>query len=357
MATRKKRPHERNVKRYVVGTGEDADFTPERIQLLAYQLARWFASDMCDRNYEDPMLEAKDIIRQCLLGQTKEGKVWSTCPAAFESRIKIKALYDMNLDQGVPSRKAKAPNATLGKNPKAVSAVNQAMRNMVPAGATTDKESYRKKIETDILREYPELDNPAHRPNVERLSLIYAEQQVISKEVMIGLTGKKREDALRQLKVLEEMAERTMKLLDIHPDSLRKKMDQQREGTLGELIAILEADDQFLEREKMWALQAALQLWYMTQHDNGRGDGPQIEPFELWHMTRSRPVDYTCECGREVTLIEGFTPEDLFQFLVKRGGLTPTTPVIPGVKEKDLEGMDKELGPDPKEEPAAEESE
>lgn len=328
-------------KQYIVGDKEKgADFTPEELELLAYKMAEWFRSDECDRQYEDPIKEAKDIIHQCLLGITADGRPWRNCPHDFEARIRTKSLYDMTTGKGRPSARLKHPDAVRAKDPAAEKAA-QTVRTMNPISAGFDQDKYRKRVEQDILKEFPELDNPAHRPNVERLSLIYTQQKVIDHELTIGVPDSKKAEKLAQLSTLEQMAERTMKLLDIHPDSIRKQTQKQKQGTLGDLVATLDGDEDFKDREKIWALQAALQLWWCHEHPNGRGDGPNLEAWEIWHMTRTRPIDFTCKCGRTFELVEGFTPEELRDYLIRQGVLV-TEPVIPHILDsQDLRGLDK----------------
>jgi len=39
--------------------------------------------------------------------------------------------------------------------------------------------------------------------------------------------------------------------------------------------------------------------------------------WEIWHKTRNKPVKYTCRCGEIVTLLGGFTPEEIEKALVQ----------------------------------------
>lgn len=326
-------------KQYVVAADGSGDFTPEEIDKITLRIATWYSSPNSGRAYPDPFEQAKKHVQEALLCETSDGRTWKRAPEDFEGRIKIKCQYDIINDVGHVSGGRVQEFGGRALDPKAKAGAGS-IRSNNPAVAGFDAEKYRAKFEKEFLTDYPELDNAAHRQNVKRLSLINAQQQVIDIELSTGLRGKAREEALSALETLEKMSERTMKLMDIHPDQLRKRVSQQKEGSFSELVAKLEDDKEFLERERIWAMQAALQLWWMTQHDNGRGDGPQLEEWELWHMTRSRLINHKCECGREYPLVEGFTPQELHDYLVKRGVLVyePLKPLVPdgavdGMKE------------------------
>jgi hypothetical protein len=190
----------------------------------------------------------------------------------------------------------------------------------------------------EILNAYPELDTPAHRPNVKRLALLYSAQERIGLELPT-LKGKDRDNAITTLSTLQRSVSDTMKSLDIYPDQIRKRTAAQTDGSVGDLVAMIDDDDDFRERERLWALTLALQLWWMTQHANGRGDGPQISDFEMWHMTRTRPINYECKCGHKVVLVEGFTPEELRDYLIANGVLLKK-PVVPNyITEEELDGL------------------
>ena len=77
----------------------------------------------------------------------------------------------------------------------------------------------------------------------------------------------------------------------------------------------------------------------MSEHPNGNKTDRQLHPFEIWHLTRSRPIDYTCECGKRVTLVEGFEPMELRDWLVSEGVLVekPVNPQL--ISEEELEGL------------------
>jgi hypothetical protein len=326
----------REVRQFAIGK----DFTETEIELLILQLSKWFSSPECDRQFDDPEQAARDIVKQCLDGVTKDGSPWKLAPAEFSTRIKVKSAYDMTTGKGIAISSVKSPHAVrrLDKDAKDNGAK---IGDMQPALIGFDMEEFRKAEEAKLLSNYPELNNPVYLPHVRRLTLLYAQQEVIDRELQLASSGKKREDALRQMETLNKTLESVLKILDIHPESLRKKIKESADGTLGDLVAVLDADDEFPEREKMWSLQAALQLWSMTVRTNGRGDGPQMTDWEVWHATRSTPMEFTCRCGIYYPrLIRGFTPRELRDYL-KTNGVLIDQPAIPKlITVEDVAGLD-----------------
>ncbi len=318
---------------YTVGTGSDDDFTPDQIELLTMQIRDWFISDECDRNYADPYKEAKDKIEQCLQATNAKRQPWlRTIPKTFESRIKVKTLFDMEDGEHISQDRAKTPAA------RANQSHGQSLKDKATKVTSAKVTKYQDDVEQDILQAYPELDNPVHRPNVVRLAMLYAEQERIRIE-MPGAQAGVRIKKIETLALLERTIKDCMKALDIFPDQIRKRMDKNREGSVGDLVALIDEDLDFKAREKRWAQVLALQLWWMTKHPNGKKTGPQIHDFEMWHLTRTRTMHYTCKCGVEVQLVEGFTPDELLEYLAQEGVLIEK-PILPQLyTEEDLDGL------------------
>jgi hypothetical protein len=325
----------REIKQFVIGK----DFSETEIELLVMRLSKWFQDENCDRQFDDPEQSARDIVQQCLDGTTKDGSPWKVAPAEFATRIKVKAAYDMTTDTGIKISAVKSPNAVrrLDKDAKDNKAK---MGDMQPALINFDMEEFRRAEESKLLLHYPELNNPVYLPHVRRLTLLYAQQEAIDLELQLATNNKKREDALRQMETLNKTAESILKILDIHPESLRKKIKESADGTLGELVAVLEADEEFKHREHLWSLQAALQLWSMTVRRNGRGDGPQLTEWEVWHATRSTPMEFTCRCGAHYPrLIRGFTPKELKAYLIEHNVLVEQPAIPKLIATADVAGL------------------
>lgn len=329
-------------KQFVVGKIEEgADFTPDWIESVIYRIALWYKDPACDRNYEDPVEMARQKIQECLLGTTEDGSPWRNVPREFNARVRAKCGFDVETMKGIPSRRVKSPLAERALDKKAQEAA-KGLDDVNPFVDSFDADAFRKQMETDLLSTFPELDNPAHLPNVRSLTMYYAEREKIDRQLGAGVSDAKRSTLLQSLRSIEEMADTTMKRLGVHPDQIRKKISDKGASTVADLAALVEGEsikDEFRKREKVWALQLALHLWWMSQHRNGIGNGPNLHDFEIWHMTRSRPVKFTCRHGETYTVIEGFEPRELREFLEKEG-VVIEEPVLPGFYNKDdLKGL------------------
>lgn len=328
------------VKQFRVGSrAAGDDFDKAEIEALIYKIALWFGSPECDRQYADPIESAQQMVQECLLAQTKEGKPWTNCPQDFEKRVKAKCSYDMAVGKGIPAPRVKGTaNGGRALDRKAQEQAKE-LGDSVPSLADFDQETFRSNMERDIYDSFPELDNPAHRPNVRSLALYYAQREVIDRDLAANPRASTRETLLKSLKLISDMADDAMKQLGIHPDQVRKKINERTSSTVADLVAHIGDDPDFKHREKVWGLQLALQLYWMSEHHNGRKNGPQMHDWEIWHLTRSRPVQFTCRHGETYTVIEGFTPRDLRAYLVKEGVLVEE-PVIPGlIDPRALEGL------------------
>lgn len=312
-------------KQFVVGGGPNADFSQSEIDLLAYKIAEWFNSDICDRNYPDPLEAAKTKIKECLLAETAAGKPWQSCPDLFEDRIMAKTLYDMRTGEGKGAPRRKSPQATRKLDPDAASGAKDVM-NSDPVLAIVNQEEIRKETVADVLDSFPELDNAAHLPNVRRLGNLYAQAQVIEMKLQMSNSAVTQDQLLQNLERVDKMIERTMKTLGIHPQQVQKKIDDRAAMSVADFVALVEDDDDFRALNKIWAQELALLLWWMANHPNGRGTGPNVHPWEIWHFTRSKPFNFTCSCGKEYKhLLDGFEPDELFDYLVQEGRLVEDT--------------------------------
>jgi hypothetical protein len=327
-------------KQFVIGNVEEgADFTKDWIESLIYQIALFYKSPESDRNYDDPVLMARQKIQECLLGTTETGDPWKAVPRAFEDRVRAKCGFDIASMKGIPSRRVKNPAAERAIDKAAI----EAAKELDDLDITQfNAEQFRQNMERDLLLTFPELDNPAHLPNVRSLTMYYAEREKIDEKLAHGVNDSKRLQLLDSLRKIEEMADTTMKRMGIHPDQIRRKIADKGASSVSDLAAVVEGEalkDEFKKREKVWTLQLALQLWWMSKHRNGAGTGPQVHDFEIWHMTRSRPVKFKCRHGETYNLIEGFEPHELREFLLKEGVLIEE-PVISGLFTGDaLKGL------------------
>ncbi len=315
----------REIRKFVIGK----DFSEAEIELLILKLAKWFATPECDRNPADPESYAKDVVFQCINAQTKAGEPWKNAPVKFADRVRIKAAYDIETNQGIAMKVNKNPDAVRANN-KAASDNYKKIQGMNPLSAEFNVTDYRDTQEKKILEAYPDLDTVAMLPHVKRLSTLYAQQEMIDHDLLLAGSAAKRKELLTTMETLNKTIDSVLKILDIHPESIRKKIKESADGSLGDLVALLDGDEDFRKREKLWSLQAALQLWAMTVRTNGRGDKPQLSVWELWHMTRTAPMTFTCKSCNTFypSLVSGFTPKQL-KDLLKAEGILVERPVFP----------------------------
>lgn len=316
---------------FVVGdVSQGADYSQDYIDKLVYRLALWFQDPECDRTYDDPVGAARQKLKECLLGITEDGSEWRSAPHEFAARVKAKCAFDIEKDAGIPSRRVKSPLAIAKQKEREAEAGAANVGRDLADVFGFDAEAFRTDLQADLLKTFPELDNPAHLPNVRSLVMYYVEREKIDRQLGLGVSDAKRLTLLDSLRKIEEMADTTMKRLGIHPDQVRKKIADKGASSIADLVALVSDDADFKQRERIWALQAALQLWWMSEHTNGSGNGPQLSDFEIWHLTRTRPVKFTCRHGETYTVVEGFEPTDLRNFLVREGVLVEE-PVLPGI--------------------------
>jgi hypothetical protein len=325
----------REIKQFVI----DKDITSQEVERLTLKIAEWLRDPKCGRRSEDPVNEAKSIMQQCLDATTKDGDPWRNAPETLRNRVRIKAAFDIETGEGIPAPRVKAPHAVRALE-KAARQNKAKLDDVNPYLAEFDIERFRQDQESSLLEAFPDLENPATLPHVRRLSLLYAQQEMIDRDLLMTANTNKRAGLLQTMETLNKTIDSLLKILDIHPESIRKKIKESAEGNLGELVAILDGDE-FRERERIWSLQLALQLWSMTVRPNGRGDGPQITPWEFWHMTRSIPWSFTCQCGKHYPhLVSGFTPKGIKRMLLEKGVLITKSvyePIIPSEAVKDLD--------------------
>jgi hypothetical protein len=331
-------------KQFVVGnTADGADFSTHEIDALIYRIALWFGSAECDRNYDDPVASAREKIQECLLAENSSGDPWKNCPAEFAARVKVKCAYDMLTGKGIPAPRVKHPDAVRALDKKAQAAA-KGLDDSNPILADFDQSAFRTDLEQRILAEFPELDNPAHLPNVRSLTMYHAQREIIDRELQAGIgNANKRLTLLESLQRIEVMADVAMKRLGIHFDQVRKKIDSKGASSIGDLVALIGDDRDYATLEDVWRKQLALQCWWMSEHHNGRRTGPQLHDWEIWHMTRNRPVRFKCRHGEEYVIVEGFTPKELYEYLKARK-VVIAEPVLPHlIKPEWLEHMEEHL--------------
>jgi hypothetical protein len=326
------------IKQFIIGNDiGDGDFSHAQIEEMIVNLAKWFAAPESGMSYPDPLETARAKVRECLLGVKADGSVWQQAPDDFRKRLKIKANYDYKAKRGVPVKK-RTRERNVDKTAKA-KATGVRVTKMQPVHATTNVEAESESFTADILSVFPELDNAAHRPTVEALGDVYAQRKVISAELKLGVTASKRDTLLNQMKTIEMMTDSMMSKLGIHPNQVRKKIVDEADSSVADLVAHISDDKEFQKREKQWSLQLALQLWWMSEHNNYVQDGPNVSDWEIWSLTRSRPIRHKCKCSYECVLVEGFEPHELRDMLLHEGVLIEQPVMGNFMTAEDLAGL------------------
>jgi hypothetical protein len=168
----------------------------------------------------------------------------------------------------------------------------------------------------DLLTKYPHLDNPVYKPKVEELAETIVKSRMISSD-FIASRGRELELLSKIRESLHNQIGQLMKFLEIAPEQRVKKTLETKNSDVGSLISRLESyGEVWAEYEKLDSLRELIQKYRMLKSQ--RLDGtPQLDAWELWHMTRNRPINFTCECGKTYELLGGFTPEEIEQALIQ----------------------------------------
>lgn len=321
--------------RYKIGV----DFTEEQIKKWLEQLTWWVSTRM--PNIENPSEYAEKVIKAGLNGTKIDGTAWSGVTKDFYKRVKQLAGFDLNLGIGV-----REPTKRTIVHPTHTAAKTAELPPLDLKEGMELRQSYIK----ELIQKYPHLDTPVYKPKVEELAETVVKSRMISADFLAakGQTlerlGKVRESLHKQIGEL-------MEFLEISPKQRITKTLDAKNSDVGSIVARLEAyGDTWKEFEKIDALRELLQLYKMLK--STRPDmSPQLNDWELWHMTRNRPVRFTCRCGESYELLGGFTPDEIEQALIQAQqvygyGLEDISPrlidsgVAPSIATIDFENFD-----------------
>lgn len=334
--------------RYKIGV----DFTEEQAKKWLEQLSWWVSTRM--PNIENPSEYAEKVIKAGLNGTKIDGTPWAGVTKDFYKRVKQLAGFDLDLGIGV-----REPTKRTIIHPQHTAPKTAELPPLDLKEGMELRQSYIK----ELIQKYPHLDTPVYKPKVEELAETVVKSRMISGDFLsakgqtLERLGKVRESLHKQIGEL-------MEFLEISPKQRITKTLDAKNSDVGSIVARLEAyGDTWKEFEKIDALRELLQLYKMLK--STRPDmSPQLNDWELWHMTRNRPVRFTCRCGESYELLGGFTPNDIEQALVQAQqvygyGLEDINPklldsgVAPSIATIDFENFDgpiNEPKPDPNEE-------
>lgn len=287
--------------RYKIGT----DFTEEQVKKWLEQLTWWVGSRM--PNIEDPRAYSEKVIKAGLNGTKIDGTEWPGVTKDFYKRVKQLAGFDLNLGIGIREPTKKNYISPTHTQPKT--------EDLPPLDLKAAMELRHSYIQ-ELINKYPHLDTPVYKPKVEELAETVVKSRLISNDFLtakgqsLERYGKIRESLHKQISEL-------MEFLEISPKQRITKTLEAKNSDVGSIVARLESyGESWKEYERIDALRELIQLYKMLK--STRPDGsPQLNDWEIWHMTRNRPVSFTCRCGETYELLGGFTSEEIEQALLQ----------------------------------------
>jgi hypothetical protein len=322
------------VRQYTPGV----DFSKEELLRWKEQLMWWISSTM--PKVKDVEQKANVVLRAGLEGTKLDGGIWPAVPEKFTDRIKLSIGFDLEKGVGIRNpRKAfgrsgysKTKIAKVPSTDSAYSIVdNQVNLEDMPPTAFEDITESIRQYKKDLIDKYPHLEGAVYSHKIDELAETVMKSRMLSNEFMTARGGKLVEIAKTRESMHKQMGE-LMDFLEISPKSLVKKQRDVENADVGSLIAKLESFGEiWADFERVDALRELLQRYH--QLHSLRPDGtPQLNDWELWHLTRTKPIHFTCRnCTQEYTLLDGFTPEEIEQALVQAHkvygfGLEPIAP-------------------------------
>lgn len=294
----------RVLKRFKIGV----DFSEDDYHKWKEQLMWWIGETM--PNIQAPADQAEKVLLSAMNGTKLNGEIWPNVTNNFFSRVK--QLGNFDLERGIGIRK---------HNPR-INKVNTTDPKVGPKVTTDDippinskealdmKESYVK----DLVSKYQHLQNPVYTPKVEELAETIIRSKMLSREFLFA-NNTQLEKLNRIRESLNKQVKDLMEFLEISPSIIVKKQSEINRADVASLVSELESyGELWQDYERLDALRELIQKYHQLNHL--RPDGtPQLNDWELWHMTRNRPVRFTCRCGETYTLLGGFTPEEIEEAL------------------------------------------
>ena len=295
------------LQRYKIGT----DFTEEEYHRWLTQLQWWCGEKFA--NVEDPKKHAEKILLAALNGAKLDGTQWTTIPNDFFKRVKQLSGFDLKLGIGI--RDPLKNNSQAFRRKVITNQSGEKTENLPPIDMKTAMELRNKYIE-DLIKKYPHLDNPIYKPKVEELSETIVKSRMISNDFLTA-TGRTLELLSKIRESLHKQIGELMEFLEISPKQRVSKILDQKNADLGSLIAKMESYGEYWkEYERIDSLRELIQLYHMLK-SNRPDNTPQLNDWELWHMTRNRPIKFTCRHGETYELLGGFTVEEIEKALLQ----------------------------------------
>lgn len=289
------------LQRYAIGK----DFTKEQYDKWLEQLTWWIQSRM--PNIEDPGEHAKKCIKAALNGTKINGEAWPSITNDFFKRIKQMLGFD--LEKGIGVRE---PYTNKHVSPLHTGQKTEELPPIDLKQAMTLRAQYI----ADLINKYPHLDTPVYKPKVEELAETVVKSRMISTDFLTA-RGALLERLSKVRESLHKQIGELMEFLEISPKQRVVKSLEAKNADVGSLVSKMESyGETWLEYERLDALRELIQLYNMLK--TTRPDGTrQLNDWELWHMTRSKPIMFTCRHGETYELIGGFSPEEIEEALIQ----------------------------------------
>src|SRR6266850_41636 len=291
--------------RYAIGK----DFREEDFHKWMDQLI-WWIGDRFPR-IRDPREHAEKIMKAALNGTKLDGTAWPGISHDFFARVVQLSGFDVKRGVGV-----RDPQANKIRHKTVVTSASGEKTVDLPPVDLRKELGQRDTYIKDLLAKYPHLDNPVYKPKVEELAETIMKSRMMSTDFILS-RGKDLELNSKIRESLHKQIHGLMVFLEIAPEQQVRKQLEGKNVDVGSLIAKMEGYGEVWEEyEKLDALRELIQKYKMLK--SIRPDGtPQLNDWELWHMTRNRPVKFTCKCGITYELLGGFTPEEIEQALLQ----------------------------------------
>lgn len=301
------------------------EFTEEQYTKWMEQLTWWISSRM--PNIENPTEHAKTAIKAALNGTKLNGEAWPTISNDFYKRMK--QLVGFDLEKGIGIREpSKGPNTRRSGRNEVVLRADE-----LPPIDMEKAMGMRNDYINDLIAKYPHLDTPVYKPKVEELAETIVKSRMISNDFLTS-RGQQLERLSKIRESLHKQIGELMEFLEISPKQRVTKSLDAKNADVGSLVSRIESyGETWLEFERIDAIRELIQIYRMLK--SSRPDGTkQLNDWEIWHMTRTRPAMFTCRHGETYEVIDGFTPEEIEQALLQ----------AQEVYGFGLEGIEKSIG-------------
>ncbi|MBU8921757.1 MAG: hypothetical protein KOO63_08055 [Bacteroidales bacterium] len=264
------------------------DFTEGEFNHWREQLTWWISTSMT--NVEDPLGHANKVLDAATKGTKLNGEAWPQISNDFFKRVNQLAGFDLKKGVGKKKNPAGRPKTTRNKR-----TFSQITAEQVPPIPITEVDRRQDAYIENLVAKYPHLDSPVYAPKVTELAELIIKSGMMSLDFMAA-TGKTLELLTKVRAEMQKQIDAIMNFLEISPKMLLTKQKEAQNSDVGSLIASMEEfGDWWQDFERIDALRELLQKYH--QLNALRPDStPQLNAWELWHMTRNRPVEFTCRC-------------------------------------------------------------